>query len=45
MNRIAKIVAAAFASAGLIASAAACGGGQSASTGESGTVNVVASVN
>ena len=45
MNRIVKIVAAAFVSAGLIASAAACGGGQSASTGESGTVNVVASVN
>lgn len=45
MNRIAKIVVAAFASAGLIASAAACGGGQSASTGESGTINVVASVN
>ena len=45
MNRIAKIVVAAFASAGLIASAAACGGGQSASTEGAGTINVVASVN
>ena len=45
MNRIAKIVVAVFASAGLIASAAACGGGQSASAKGSGTINVVASVN
>ena len=45
MNRIVKIAVAALASAGLLASVAACGNGQSTSSNESGTIDVVASVN